>query len=84
MVSLFFSSILLKNVDHPIHPPVYEGDPFDIEILPSLKCKLKFEAGVVHVYTDEDKPFSDYVYPNLKVFLDDYHLMVNLIGNGPL
>ncbi len=72
------------SLDHPIHPPVYEGDPFDIEVLPSLNCKIRFESGIVHVYTSDEKPFSDYVYPNLKMFLDDYHLMLNMISNGPL
>jgi len=63
---------------------VYEGDPFDIEILPSLNLKMRLESGIVHIYTHQEKPFSDYVYPNLKMFLDDYHLMLNLISNGPL
>ena len=40
--------------------------------------------GVVHVFKSDGSPFSDFVYPELKMFVDDYHLLVNLIGNGPL
>ena len=80
----FFVFILFSGQDHPIHPPAHEGDPFDIEMLPSLGCKLKLVNGVVHVYDSNDKPYSDFIYPELKMFVDDYHLMVNLISNGPL
>lgn len=72
------------NDDHPIHPPAPEGDPFDIEIVPNLNCKLTFKNGVVHVFKEDGSPFSNFVYPELKMFVDDYHLLVNLIGNGPL
>ena len=40
--------------------------------------------GVVRVFNQDDTPFSDFIYPDLKMFVDDYHLMVNLISNGPL
>ena len=59
-------------------------DPFDIEVQPSLNCKFKLIDGVVHVFNSDDTPFSDFVYPELKMFVDDYHLMVNMISNGPL
>jgi hypothetical protein len=75
---------VILNLDHPIHPPVYEGDPFDVEVQPSLNCRFEFRHGVVHIFDKNDKPFSDFVYPELKMFVDDYHLMVNLISNGPL
>ena len=75
----------VSNDDHPIHPPVTEGDPFDIEFLPKMDCTFKMVQGVMRIYhADELTPFSDFVYPDLKVFVDDYHLMVNLISNGPL
>ena len=77
-------SLLFQLLDHPIHPPATEGDPFDIEILPSLNCKLAMKNGVVRVFNQDDTPFSDFIYPDLKMFVDDYHLMVNLISNGPL
>ncbi len=66
--------------EHPIHPPQQEGDPFDIEVLPNINCKLKFIDGVVRIFDHN----NNYVYPDLKMFVDDYHLMVNLISNGPL
>lgn len=72
--------------DHPIHPPAQQGDPFDIEILPNLKCTFKNENGVIHIYDEGFKKpqFNDILYPELKMFIDDYLLMVNLISNGPL
>ena len=78
------SSILFKKKDHPINPPAHEGDPFDIEVVPSLNCKLVMKDGVIRVLHQDDTPFSDFVYTDLKMFIDDYHLMVNLISDGPL
>ena len=75
---------VVPTKDHPIHPPATEGDPFDIEFLPNLGCKLEMKQGVFHIYDSQARPYSDFVYPNLKMFVDDYHLMVNLISNGPL
>jgi AMP deaminase len=61
------------------------GDPFDIEVLPRLDLKFKMVNGVIRSFNaDGDTPFSDFVYTDLKVFVDDYHLLVNLISNGPL
>lgn len=62
-----------------------EGDPFDIEILPKLGCTFKMIDGVVHVFEEDgETPYSDFVYSDLKVFIEDYHLLVSLIGDGPL
>ena len=71
-------------LEYPIDPPTQDRDPFDVEILPSLNCKFKLVDGVFRVFNNDDTPFSDFVYPELKMFLDDYHLMVNMISNGPL
>ncbi len=76
--------IIFLFLDHPIHPPQQEGDPFDIEILPNANCKLALKDGIVRILDQNDNPYSDFVYPDLKMFVDDYHLMVNLISNGPL
>jgi hypothetical protein len=83
MKHIYFFFQKLK-IDHPIHPPATEGDPFDIEIVPNLNCKMIFKNGVINVFKSDDSPFSNFVYPELKMFVDDYHLLVNLIGNGPL
>jgi hypothetical protein len=40
--------------------------------------------GVIRVLNEDETPFSDFVYTDLKMFIDDYHLMVNLISDGPL
>jgi AMP deaminase len=40
--------------------------------------------GVIRVLNQDETPFSDFVYTDLKMFIDDYHLMVNLISDGPL
>ncbi len=62
------------------------GDPFDIEFLPSFDCVLENRNGVIHVLTANNKSdvFPEIAYPDLKMFVDDYLLMVNLIGNGAL
>jgi hypothetical protein len=62
------------------------GDPFDIDFLPSLNCVLENKNGVIHVLTADDQAdlFPDIAYPDLKMFIDDYLLLVNLIGNGAL
>lgn len=73
-----------KNEENPIDPPQPTGDPFDIEILPKIDCKLVMEGGVVHVQNIDGTRYSNFVYPGLEMFLDDYHLLVNLISNGPL
>jgi len=72
------------NEENPIDPPKPEGDPFDIEVLPKLDFKLEIEGGVVKVKNSDGTPHSKFVYPELKMFIDDYHLLVNLISNGPL
>ena len=61
-----------------------QDDPFKIEILPNMNCNLALKDGVVRIYDKNNKPFGDYIYSDLHLFLDDYHLMVNLISNGPL
>jgi hypothetical protein len=43
--------------------------------------------GVMRVFNEDihgETPYSDFVYADLKCFVDDYHLMTNLISNGPL
>jgi hypothetical protein len=54
--------------------------------LPNLHCKFKNEKGVIHIYDDKfnDPPFNEITYPDLKTFIDDYRLLVTLIGDGPL
>ncbi len=59
-------------------------DPFMVELLQSLNCKFLLKDGVIRIFDQNDKPFSDFIYCDLKLFLDDYHLIVNLISNGPL
>jgi AMP deaminase len=61
------------------------GDPFDIEVLPKLDVTFKMVNGVIRSFqSDNVTPYSDFVHSDLKVFVDDYHLLVNLISNGPL
>lgn len=83
-LNLYISIKFIENLDHPIHPPATEGDPFDIEIEPNFGCKFKFVNGVINVFNNDETQFEDFVYPDLKMFLDDYHLLLNLISIGPL
>ena len=79
-----FNNFFLFSIENPIDPPKPEGDPFDIEVLPKRDFKLEIEGGVVKVKNSDGTPHSKFVYPELKMFIDDYHLLVNLISNGPL
>jgi hypothetical protein len=40
--------------------------------------------GVFNVYNEDDTHYNDFIYPELKMFVDDFHLLVKLISNGPL
>jgi len=73
------------SIENPIDPPQPEGDPFDVEVLPNLEdCKLVMKHGVVRVQNLDGSSYANFVYPDTKMFIDDYHLLVNFISNGPL
>ena len=79
------SNLLLE---HPINAPKTFGDPFQVDKMESVGCKLKMKQGVVHVYKDEetlqkDEPL-DWPYVDVQTFLADQNLMYCLISDGPL
>ena len=83
-----FEDSLLILLDHPIHPPSMDGDPFKIDFQEDLGCHLKFVDGVCHVYKDgeslERGEPVDFPYPELPSFLKDQSLMFAFISDGPL
>ena len=78
----------LLIIDHPIHPPKVDNDPWECEFLPDCGYIIKIVEGVYTVYKDEEKLkkniFIDYPFPHLDEFIRDMHLMCALIADGPL
>ena len=82
---LFYFIVFL---DHPIHPPKTNADPWDCEFLPDLKdIQIKMVNGVFEVFkTQADyeakKPVPGYDYPKLDEYVTDMQLMCALIADG--
>lgn len=45
---------------------------------------MKMIGGVIQIFNEDGSKFSDFVYPDINMFIDDYRLMANFISNGPL
>ena len=79
---------LVYYIDHPIHPPKVDNDPWECEFLPDCGYIIKIVEGVYTVYKDEEKMKKnisiDYPFPHLDEFIRDMHLMCALIADGPL
>ena len=77
-------------LDHPIHPPKTNADPWDCEFLPDLEDHvIKMVNGVYQVFRNKedveaDNPASGYDYPDLDTYVTDMQLMCALIADGPL
>ena len=75
-------------VDHPIHPPKTNADPWDCEFLPDQEDHvIKMVNGVFQVYRNQadveaNKPASDYEFPDLDTYVTDMQLMCALIGKS--
>ena len=82
---LFYFIVFL---DHPIHPPKTNADPWDCEFLPDLKDhQIKMVNGVFEVFKTQDdyeakKPVPGYDYPKLDEYVTDMQLMCALIADG--
>ena len=77
-------------LDHPIHPPKTNADPWDCEFLPDLEDHvIKMVNGVYQVFRNKEdveanNPASGYDYPDLDTYVTDMQLMCALIADGPL
>lgn len=74
--------------DFPIHPPIKEGDPFDVKMQDNLNFTMKMVDGVMHVYeskamAEQGKPI-ELPYPDRLSYLSELNLMLALISDGPL
>lgn len=83
-VYLLFSLL----TDFPIHPPMKEGNPFDVPVLDNLNFTMKMVDGVVHVYESEamakeGRPI-EWPYPDRQSYLAELNIMLSLISDGPL
>ena len=78
-ISFFF-------LDHPIHPPKSNNDPWDCEFLPDLdEYVIKPVKGVFQVYrntadAEANRMAEGYEYPDLESYVTDMHLMCALIA----
>ena len=75
-------------IDHPIHPPKADNDPWECEFLDDCGYEIKIVEGVYQIYKNEDQLLKnspiDYPFPRLDEFVRDMHLMCALIADGPL
>ena len=75
-------------LDHPIHPPRTETDPWDCPVLDDCGYKVNIEKGVFQVYKSQEdleaKNPVDYSVPNLDTFVRDMHHLCAMIADGPL
>ena len=73
-------------LDHPIHPPKSNNDPWDCEFLPDLdEYVIKPVKGVFQVYrntadAEANRMAEGYEYPDLESYVTDMHLMCALIA----
>ena len=83
--SQFFKIYFL---DHPIHPPRTETDPWECPVLEDCGYKVKLSKGVFQIYKNEedlqeDKPIN-FDVPDLETFVTDMQHMCAMIADGPL
>ena len=75
-------------LDHPIHPPRTETDPWECPVLDDCGYKVNIERGVFQVYRSqedlESKSPIDFGVPNLETFVRDMHHLCAMIADGPL
>jgi len=76
------------SLNHPIHPPKDDRDPWDCEFLPDNGTVIDCQEGVFSVYKDaaakeQGNPIN-YEVPNLETFVRDMQLLCALIADGPL
>jgi len=76
------------SLNHPIHPPRTETDPWDTDLLDNCGYKTKLVRGVFQIYKNQDDYDSDtkmnYKVPDLSEFVTDMHHMCAMIADGPL
>lgn len=81
-------TILFCCIDHPIHPPQRDSNPFLIDFLSDKGYIFKLVDGIFQVYKDEKSLEEDdpnyYPYPSRGAFVADFSLLCAMIANGPL
>lgn len=75
-------------IDHPIHVPTNDENPWDIDFYPSKNLIIKPVNGVFQVYENEEavkenKP-RDYPYPLLETYISDLNKICMMMADGPL
>ncbi|XP_077985040.1 AMP deaminase 2-like isoform X2 [Glandiceps talaboti] len=84
-------SVPMTTLDHPVHPPKSNNDPFQCDIPGPIKCELKMVKGIIHIYpcdddeTQEDKESPmEFPYVDRPSFIADMNELTALITNGPI
>jgi len=77
-----------ESLNHPIHPPRTESDPWEAGLLPHSGHQIRCVAGVFQLYrTQEDAEADkrvDYSVPDLQTFVTDMQHLCAMIADGPL
>eukprot|EP00092_Neocalanus_flemingeri_P075416 GFUD01093427.1.p1 GENE.GFUD01093427.1~~GFUD01093427.1.p1 ORF type:complete len:789 (-),score=232.98 GFUD01093427.1:236-2602(-) len=77
-----------QSLNHPIHPPRTETDPWDCPVPEDCGYKMKIVKGVFQVYRNEEDLQEDknidYKVPDLAMFVSDMHHLCAMIADGPL
>lgn len=77
--------ILSLILDHSVHAPSTNDDPWVIEFPAHAGYQIKANAGVFNLYRDtECKDRVDYPYIKLEDFVQDMNSMCGMISDGPL
>ena len=75
-------------LDHPIHPPRTETNPWDCQMLEDCGYKVKISQGVFQVFKDEAdleaEKHIEFDVPNLETFVKDMQNLCAMIADGPL
>lgn len=74
------------SLEHPIHPPEFTGDPFEVKLWPdAMPVSVTFDKGIANL-----KPMSETVHlPSLSTFsleefIRDEKTLRMFVANGPL
>ena len=86
MLELLYLFIIV--LDHPIHPPRTETNPWDCQMLEDCGYKVKISQGVFQVFKDEAdleaEKHIEFDVPNLETFVKDMQNLCAMIADGPL
>jgi len=76
------------SLNHPIHPPRTESDPWECPVPEPCEYKYKLVHGVFQIYKNQEDlekgNNKKYEVPDLAEFVADMHHLCAMIADGPL